>query len=89
MKAATRIRIGLRTALRRRYGYAALRHLRRVVARALLQHADRQLGPGPYNGQVEREAIYRGYWVALRKLRARWPTLDITDPRAQVGDTDE
>jgi hypothetical protein len=84
VKAATRIKIGLRTALRRRYGYAALRHLRTTLARAIEVHEVRTfVDLRPYDGQAEGEAIRRGYRAAIKALLKRWPNLDLSDPRAE------
>lgn len=82
MKAATRIRLALRAALRRRYGYAALRVLRRALGRALEQHDRLTVGPARYDGQAEFQALYDSYRRALERIRRRWPQLDLGDERA-------
>jgi hypothetical protein len=83
LKPSTRLKVGLRTALRRRYGYAALRVLRRSLLAAIETHRRGQFGPVPYDGATQGEAIYRGYWQGLQRLRRRWPDLDLTDERAR------
>lgn len=81
MRPSTRLRIALRAALRRRYGYAALRQLRRGVARAVFEHRKREVGLSPYASQADEIAsLYRR---ALKKLARRWPSLRFDDPRAQ------
>ena len=80
MKPATRLRIALRAALRRRYGYAALRQLRRGVGRAISEHRKRELGPAPYASEADE--IASAYRRALLKLSRRWPSLRLDDPRA-------
>lgn len=84
IRPSTRIKIALRAALRRTYGYAALRVLRRGIARAFADHQVRTLGSLPYTGSVEREAIRTSYARGIRKLMRRWPRLDLLDPRAEV-----
>ncbi len=83
MRPSTRLRLGLRAALRRRYGYAALRVLRRSLGHAIASHERLTFGAAPYDGATEGEAIFRGYWVALQRLRRRWPALDLEDVRSQ------
>jgi hypothetical protein len=78
MRPATRIRFALRAALRRRYGYAALRVLRRAVARAVVIHLER-----PYSGTGVPEELAKEYSRALRVLLRRWPNLDFTDERSR------
>ncbi len=84
MKPSQHIAAGLRRALRRRYGYAALRTLRRALVRARARHELLTFGPRPYDGQSEREAIATAYWRALRRLAKRWPALDLEDDRARL-----
>lgn len=79
---ATHVRTALRAALRRRYGYAALRVLRRGLSRANAAHLSRQLGPREYDGTTEARAVYDATVRALRALRRRWPRLNWWDPRA-------
>lgn len=81
MSPATRVKVARRAALRRRYGYAALRVLRRALRRALRDHRERELGQVPYSGNAD--AIGAAYWTALRALRRRWPNLDPSDERAE------
>ncbi len=80
---ATRIRIGVRAALRRRYGYAALRWFRRAVATAAGAHLASSIGARPYDGEAEWQAIRDAYHAGVLRLRRRWPALDLDDPRAR------
>jgi hypothetical protein len=41
---AGRLKLAVKAARRRRYGYAALRVLRRVLARAMVSHIERSIG---------------------------------------------
>lgn len=76
------IRVGTRAALRRRYGYAALRILRRAVRRALREHRERMLDPArPYS--VSTDELVAAYFAAIRRMRRRWPALPFGDPRAE------
>jgi hypothetical protein len=77
------IRSGLRRALRRRYGFAALRTLRGALRRAIARHEALTLGPRPYVGSGELEAIRVAYVRALARLRRRWPNLDLSDERSE------
>jgi len=70
-----------RAAMRRRYAYAALRILRRGLRAALALHALRQLAPERYSVSVLE--IRREHFTSMRRLRARWPHFDPTDPRAE------
>jgi hypothetical protein len=80
---STRLKVVLRAALRRRYGYAALRKLRLGLARAVEEHHRRTYeDPRPYDGQAEEDRIYLLYWRGLQRLRQRWPDLNLEDPRA-------
>lgn len=81
MRPATRIKLALRAALRRRYGYASLRVLRRGVRAAVADHRRRELGAAPYASEFDQ--IAASYWRALVRLRRRWPSLDLADPRAE------
>lgn len=83
MRPSTRIKFALRAALRRRYGYAALRVLRRAVGRAVADHVERSIGARPYAGSGEPEAIAAWYRRGLRRLLDRWPALDLTDERSR------
>lgn len=79
MKPGTRVKLGLRAALRRRYGYAALRLFRLALLsalQALLSAPDAPRGP-------ELAAVLRLYQSGLRRLRRRWPTLDANDYRSR------
>lgn len=82
MRPSARIRIAARSALRRRYGYAALRHLRRGVSRALEAHRAASIGARAYAGEPEL-AIRTSIAAALRKLLKRWPALNLSDPRSR------
>jgi len=73
VRASARLRLGLRAALRRR------RSLRAAIAR----HQLGELGAEPYDGATEGEALFRGYWSALQRLRRRWPGLDLEDERGR------
>jgi hypothetical protein len=76
------LRRATRAALRRRYGYAALRIVRRAIRRALRAHHQHQLDASrPYSLDVLE--IRAAYFAAMRRLRKRWPALDPTDPRAE------
>lgn len=76
----TRIRIGARAALRRRYGYAALRVLRRAVRAAVAVHEAAQVDQASYS--TRRTELADAYSAALKRLRKRWPRLDFSDERA-------
>lgn len=81
MNPTARIRLATRAALRRRYGYAALRVLRRGLRQANNDHRARQLAPAPYSTSTDE--IRSAYVYALQRLRRRWPQLNPTDPRAK------
>ena len=83
MRPSLHIRSGLRRALRRRYGFAALRTLRGALRRAMKRHEALTLGPRPYAGAGELEAIRGAYGWALAQLRRRWPNLDLGDERSE------
>lgn len=83
MRPALYVRSGLRRALGRRYGYAALRTLRLALRRALAKHWALTYGAAPYAGAGELEAIRLAYWGGLQRLRRRWPALDLADERAE------
>lgn len=70
-----------RRALGRRYGYAALRVLRRGLRLAVERHAAAQFAQQPYS--VMRENIVGEYHASVKALRRRWPDLDFGDPRAE------
>jgi hypothetical protein len=75
-----RLRVALRAARRRRYGYAALRVLRRGMAAAVARHFERSIGPRPYASQLaEIRALYRR---GLSDLCRRFPRLDFADERS-------
>lgn len=82
MKPSTRMRIAVRSALRRKCGYAALRVLRRGFIASMLQHRRLTVGEKPYAGDVERAAVENNYRRGARRLLARWPRLDFGDARA-------
>jgi hypothetical protein len=82
MTPLARIRVATRAALRRRYGYAALRILRRGVRQALQAHRERQLSPQPYSTSTDE--ITAAYVYAIRRLRKRWRKLNPNDARAEV-----
>lgn len=82
MSPIARIRIAARAALRRRYGYAAMRVLRRGVRKALRDHRARQVAPAPYS--IDTDEITAAYLAAIRRLRRRWPRLNPTDPRSEI-----
>lgn len=69
--------------MRRRYGYAALRVMRKALRAAWADHKRREVGADPYDGEKEREAILRQWFAARRRLASRWPTLSWSDERAQ------
>ena len=73
---------GMRAALRRRYGYAALRVMRASLRRALRVHRERMLDPArPYSGTMDE--ISAQYRYAMRRVLKRWPMLDYLDQRAE------
>jgi hypothetical protein len=74
-----RIKVALKAALRRRYGYAALRILRRGAAKAILDNLERSIGANPYVSQD----VGAAYWSALQRLRKRFGGLDLSDERAR------
>ena len=81
MRPSVRLRVAFRAAKRRRYGYAALRVLRRGLAAAMAAHLERSIGPASYASELEQ---IRGLYVyALRELRRRFPSLDLGDERAR------
>ncbi len=74
----------MRAARRRRYGWAALRLMRRAIRAALIEHRRRTLDPArAYDGTRELVAIHRAYNRAVRELLARWPRLSLFDERAE------
>jgi hypothetical protein len=83
LRPSTYLRAGLRRALGRRYGYAALRTIRRALAGALARHERLTFGAAPYEGAGELDAIAVAYWRALLRLRRRWPDLNLEDERAR------
>jgi hypothetical protein len=82
---STRIRFGLRVALRRRKGWAALLQLRRALRSAIAEHVRRTLDPRDhaYAGDVEQLKMRSQYNRAIRRLLARWPRLSLTDERGE------
>jgi hypothetical protein len=84
VKPSTRIRFAARLALRRRYGYAALRVLRRAVRLAVSEHRRRTLdAERAYDGDHEHKAMRAAYNRAVRRLLASWPALSLFDPRGE------
>jgi hypothetical protein len=83
MRPSTRIRFALRAALNRRFGYAALRLVRRGVGAAIADHFERSVGARPYAGAGEMDAIAAEYYAAIRRLFKRWPNLSLLDERAR------
>jgi hypothetical protein len=81
LRPSTYVRFALRAARRRRYGYAALRVLRRGVARAAAAHLEASVGPRPYAS--DGDAIYAAYRRALAELIRRFPSLDVADERSR------
>lgn len=75
-----RLHVGTRAALRRRYGYAALRVLRRALHAAINQHRARQVEQRPYS--IATQELVEAYARALQRLRKRWPHLPFNDPRS-------
>jgi len=67
--------------LRRKYGYAALRVLRRSLRAAVAAHRAGQVGARSYS--TGRAELADAYSVALKRLRKRWPRLDLSDDRAK------
>lgn len=80
LRPATYLKLALRSARRRRYGYAALRALRRGLVRAMAEHRARSIGPAVYASELD--AIRAGYGRALSELRRKFPALDLADERA-------
>jgi len=75
-----RLKVASRAARRRRYGYAALRVLRRGLAAAVTRHIERSIAGQPYASQYEQ--IYALYAAELRRLRRLFPRLDFADERS-------
>lgn len=85
IRPSTRIKLGLRAARRRRYGFAALRVLRRALSSALVDLRGWNLDPSdtrPLNGRAELQAIRALYMRGVRELRRRWPSLSLSDSRS-------
>lgn len=80
MNALHVIKRGTRNALRRRYGYAALRVMRRTLRRAVALQLEQQHQAGAK--PPTRAAIIAAARDAYRRLRARWPDQYFDDPRA-------
>jgi len=78
---STRLRLALRAARRRRYGYAALRVLRRGLTRALADHIERSIGVGRYASELEEIRVL--YRRGLAELLRRFGHLDLADERAR------
>ncbi len=81
MKPSTRLKSGLKRAMRRRYGYAALRTFRDALGRAVADHLERSTGPRPYVSEADQ--LYALYWRGLKQIQRRWPRLSLTDVRAE------
>jgi hypothetical protein len=83
LRPSTFLRLAVRAARRRRYGYASLRVLRRGLRRAIAEHFARSIGPAQYASEVDEiRALYsRGVAELLRKF----PTLGfhLDDERAR------
>jgi len=62
-----------RAAFRRRYGYSAWSRLSAGIVAALAEHRRRSVGPVPYNGPLELQALTAAYFAARRRFRKRWP----------------
>ncbi len=78
------VRLGLarRAARRRRYAYAALRVIRRGLARAMEAHNARSIGPAPYSSELEN--IRSLYAKSIAELRKRFgASLDFSDERSK------
>jgi hypothetical protein len=84
MEPYARLKYGVRVAMRRRKGYAALRRVRRAVRAALELHRARCEDPTrPYSAGVELAKIHAYYQRTIRRLRDRWPSLSLVDARAE------
>ena len=81
LRPSTRLRFALRAARRRRYGYAALRVLRRGLGAAVRDHLARSIADRPYASELE--AIRILYARGLRELVRRFGRLDLSDVRAR------
>ena len=81
MGPVARIKLGTRAALRRKYGYAALRVLRRSLRVAVAAHRAAQVSARSYS--TGRAELADAYSAALKRLRKRWPRLDLSDERAK------
>jgi hypothetical protein len=82
LRPSTRLRLALRAARRRRYGYAALRVLRRGLRDAVADHVARSIGPARYASELDDiRALYRR---GLRDLLRRFGRLDLADERARL-----
>ena len=78
---STRLKLALRAARRGRYGYAALRVLRRGLSAAVAEHLARSIGAGPY--ESERDQIHTLYRRGLKELLSRFGRLDLADERSR------
>jgi hypothetical protein len=80
-----RLKCGVRVAMRRRKGYAALRRVRLAVRAALALHRQRSEDAArAYNAGAELAKIDAYYKRTIKRVRARWPALSLFDPRADV-----
>ncbi len=85
MNPYARLKVGTRAAMRRRKGWAALRLLRRAIRASLQQHRRRSLDAArPYNAESEMKKIDTYYKRTIKRLRERWPSLSLFDPRAEL-----
>lgn len=81
LRPVTRLKLAMRAARRRRYGYASLRVLRRGLAAAVEDHVRRSIGAEPYVSEIE--AIRSTFARALRDHFRRFGRLDLSDERAR------
>jgi hypothetical protein len=81
----TRLKVGARAAMRRRKGWAALRLLRKAIRAALELYRRRSVDARrPYDGEAELKKIDAYYKRTITKVRERWPSLSLFDPRAEL-----
>lgn len=85
MQPYARLKYGVRVAMRRRKGFAALRRVRLAVRAALELHRARcEDATRPYNASAELAKIHTYYQRTIRRMRERWPALSLFDTRAEV-----
>jgi len=75
------VRLALKAARRRRYGYAALRVLRRGLRAAVASHVARSIGDAPYASELSNVRI--AYKRGLAELLKRFGRLSFDDPRSE------